>query len=374
MATALVGKKLIEHARKHGAQIGPVAIESMGEMGLGLVATKKLQAGRPFLTIPEKVWRPLSADEAYVQLRDKHPAFLEEIMYFAQRQDISMQARLLLVGSVSFVVHLLKEFANPSEMAALHLESMPKSVSVPLFWGNQQMEFLQSSPLIHKITERRQLIDSIYENAIAPHQKNMPEANLTPSNFSFAWSLLLSRALSDLKSRMPFALPPVLDMMNHTIVAPREENHGMCQHWFDHPNASFIVAPKQDVEPGTQLFISYGNLPNADLLRLYGFTIENNPNDSVDVFAPGPTGPTRVHCSVDGSIEFADDSPRIDSLTLQRTLMEALNAYGTSASDDEKFLASAPNPPRECVDAVRVRLGEKKSIQRALAKIQEGNK
>ena len=36
---------------------------------------------------------------------------------------------------------------------------------------------------------------------------------------------------------------------------------------------------------GEQVFINYGRYTNCHLLRLYGFTIENNPHDAIDIWA-----------------------------------------------------------------------------------------
>ncbi|GBG27145.1 Histone-lysine N-methyltransferase setd3 [Hondaea fermentalgiana] len=389
-------KRLLEQARTQGARVGSVTVESADGMGLGLVATRKLRAGQPVLRLPESLWRPLSADEAYVQLKDRHPALLDDLMDFAQAQDIPMQSRLLLVGSVCFVLHLLREIAAPSsEATALHLNAMPKSVSTPLFWDATQMARLQASPLVSKISERRQLIDSIFTHVVEPHVGAMPEANVTPSNFSFAWSLLLSRAISDLRSRMPFTLPPVLDMMNHVsaanasqissflphsalgseptaTVSPMSADvpQGKCQHWFDHLSSSFVVAPLQDVPEGSQLFISYGDLSNADLLRLYGFTMEANAFDGVDFLVSTPTGPARHRCRIDGSLEYPQDGPRVDPLTLERSLSRCLEAYESSARDDLSFLKTQVRASQDVIDATRVRLGEKQSLERALAALQ----
>lgn len=41
-----------------------------------------------------------------------------------------------------------------------------------------------------------------------------------------------------------------------------------------------------------QVFINYGPLPNNRLLRLYGFVLSSNPNDSYDiVLSTHPTAP-----------------------------------------------------------------------------------
>ena len=47
-----------------------------------------------------------------------------------------------------------------------------------------------------------------------------------------------------------------------------------------------MVSASRDLEVDAPLELSYGRLTNAELLRLYGFTLLENPDDSVSVPIP----------------------------------------------------------------------------------------
>ena len=73
-------------------------------------------------------------------------------------------------------------------------------------------------------------------------------------------------------------MAPLLDMMNYK---PGVNTVNRTQ------NQSFFSAEK-DYKEGEELFISYGEKPNYDLLFDYGFVIEENPFDYAIASIPMP--------------------------------------------------------------------------------------
>lgn len=67
---------------------------------------------------------------------------------------------------------------------------------------------------------------------------------------------------------------PLLDYINHdpspnVIARPHHDKVN---------DQSFVVIEAlQDIEPGSQLLMSYGNLANTHLIQKYGFTLPDNP-------------------------------------------------------------------------------------------------
>lgn len=67
---------------------------------------------------------------------------------------------------------------------------------------------------------------------------------------------------------------PLLDYINHdpspnVIARPHHDKVN---------DQSFIVIEAiKDIEPGEQMLMSYGNLPNSHLIQKYGFTLPDNP-------------------------------------------------------------------------------------------------
>jgi hypothetical protein len=78
---------------------------------------------------------------------------------------------------------------------------------------------------------------------------------------------------------------PVIDMFNHSPTS--KMSHVMSENGED-----FLLYSGQRWEAGSELFLSYGLLPNSRLMMLYGFAIYNNPHAGVDVWAAmDPSGP-----------------------------------------------------------------------------------
>ena len=80
-------------------------------------------------------------------------------------------------------------------------------------------------------------------------------------------------------------LAPFADMLNHSPDVKQ------C-HAYDPSTGDLSILAGKDYQVGDQLFIHYGPVPNNRLLRLYGFVIPNNPNDSYDlVLQTSPMAP-----------------------------------------------------------------------------------
>lgn len=76
---------------------------------------------------------------------------------------------------------------------------------------------------------------------------------------------------------------PVLDYVNHSQTPNCVINgfHDRVQ------DQSFVALQTiREVEPGEQLCISYGNLPNSHLVQKYGFTLHENSEKKVIMHVP----------------------------------------------------------------------------------------
>ncbi|PHH69475.1 hypothetical protein CDD83_5709 [Cordyceps sp. RAO-2017] len=63
-------------------------------------------------------------------------------------------------------------------------------------------------------------------------------------------------------------------------------------HAYDPKSGDLSILAAKDYQVGDQVFISYGSVPNNRLLRLYGFVLPDNPNDSYDlVLQTSPVAP-----------------------------------------------------------------------------------
>eukprot|EP00516_Mucochytrium_quahogii_P005896 CAMPEP_0203747048 /NCGR_PEP_ID=MMETSP0098-20131031/2299_1 /ASSEMBLY_ACC=CAM_ASM_000208 /TAXON_ID=96639 /ORGANISM=" , Strain NY0313808BC1" /LENGTH=366 /DNA_ID=CAMNT_0050635349 /DNA_START=1224 /DNA_END=2324 /DNA_ORIENTATION=- len=361
-----------------------VALKETKGMGMGVYATQAIPAGQVVLKIPLELWYPMSAGCAWTRLNDEEPKLCEDLIEFAKVNSRTNKTRSLLVGSASLIVHLLRELANKEAIATPHLDMIPKTLHVPLFWSDDKLARLQASPIVNKVERRRKLVYELYSQVIGPNAGSA----ITPPNFAWGWSLILSRAISNMKDQMPFAVVPMLDFFNHA--SEGEKQSGFCTHWFDHEEKAFMVQTLQAVEADDQLFISYGDLGNSELLRLYGFCLDKNPWNRVRVVPEGVENLT-IECNLNGSMSLDRlnneiDTPTLNSDQIARHLEYALSKYGTTVEADvieltqireQKALFKPVQPeatPSTCefqdiIDheqALLARIGEKRSIAACL--------
>lgn len=79
------------------------------------------------------------------------------------------------------------------------------------------------------------------------------------------------------------ALSPFFDMFNHDVKA--SVLHGLRPDPQYECGASLAIETQQGWKAGQEVMINYGPEPNSRLLMIYGFAIENNPYDCVDLWA-----------------------------------------------------------------------------------------
>lgn len=116
-----------------------------------------------------------------------------------------------------------------------------------------------------------------------------PEDRCTYQLFTRAHALVESRAF---KIDHEIILAPFADMANHRPPASAQRNlraRGWALDGAEEKGLELYVAGR-DVAPGEELCISYGALPNWQLLLHYGFALPDNPDERVVVSLELPDG------------------------------------------------------------------------------------
>lgn len=167
---------LVAHVNKYlPKQIGRAGIKRFGAVGYGVEALEQLNAGDEVVKIPWEVAQFLSADRAWAELQEQ--SFIPPLLRFTKNLPLNQLQEPQLVGGILLSMLLLRERASGE---SLHVRSIPDDLNVPIFWDQQQISELQSSPLVGVIQQRRGLIANIYEEVLRPC---CPE--VSPANF--AW-------------------------------------------------------------------------------------------------------------------------------------------------------------------------------------------
>jgi len=302
-----------------------IGVREFGGFGQGVVALRDVKAGDTLLKVPLEKWYPMSAGNAYDTYNLSRPDFCERLIQYSKKLDTPVIGKPLFVGSVLMMVQLLDLVDNSVGDVRDHVDSIPRNIDVPIFWPS--LDSVRGLPIERAILEQRQLILSTYSNVVEPEFEH-----ISAPKFAWAWTVLLSRAISNSKEQMPFSIAPVLDFFNH------ESNRsapGFCHHWFDHQKKEFVVSALNDVEADSQLFISYGALNNADLLRLYGFCLEDNRDDYVAIQMDTRSS---IRCTQQG-VEFNGmrDPDMTDSHILFQ-LEKTLAFYSTNWNHEENYV------------------------------------
>lgn len=116
-----------------------------------------------------------------------------------------------------------------------------------------------------------------------------PEDAFVYENYVWAYSVLFSRAVrldfpDDLDAEDIVALVPYIDLINHNPNSEsriRGVSEGASIPGVSEPERSVVVRADRYINKYEQIYISYGRKSNAQLLMLYGFSMERNTQDFV---------------------------------------------------------------------------------------------
>ena len=149
-----------------------------------------------------------------------------------------------------------------------YFDLLPKDYSnFPIFYKNNELEYLKGSPFYAQILEKKEDIKKDY-NKLCEH---LPDFN----QFSFfkfckARVLISSRIFGiSINSKKTDVLVPFADLLNHK--RPKQT-----QWFYDDNLESFVIQAIDDIKEGNEIFDSYGKKTNARFLLNYGFCLEEN--------------------------------------------------------------------------------------------------
>ncbi|OPB38473.1 hypothetical protein A0O28_0015780 [Trichoderma guizhouense] len=172
-----------------------------------------------------------------------------------------------------------------------HVAALPASYSSSIFFENDELEVCAGTSLYTITKQLEQRIEDDYRGLVMRvlglHPDLFPLDKFTIADYKWAlcsfWSRAMDFVLPDGKSLR--VLAPFADMLNHSPDVVQ------C-HAYDPLSGSLSVLAGKDYEVGDQVSIFYGSIPNNRLLRLYGFVMPDNPNDSYDlVLSTHPMAP-----------------------------------------------------------------------------------
>jgi hypothetical protein len=277
------GNVYLSEASSWGEAPHPMAIstETKDEItnessGRGLLARRDISDGDELLRIPLNLC--LTKQSARKALgKDVMPSEINEYLAIACQL---IHERFVLED---------ESFFKP------YMDVLPEvdEVNPTVAWPDEDLAFLEGSPVIAATKSLQMKLQREYDallggndGFIAKYPERFPAKHFTFEKWVWAFTMLFSRAirLRSLKQGETLALVPYADLINHSpfssaYIDARENGDWL----FKSGDEEVILYADRAYKRMEQIYISYGQKSNAELLLLYGFAVERNPFNSVDV-------------------------------------------------------------------------------------------
>ncbi|VVT45674.1 uncharacterized protein SAPINGB_P000834 [Magnusiomyces paraingens] len=163
-----------------------------------------------------------------------------------------------------------------------YLRTLPTNyANMPISWPTEHIP----KDLRASVTLQRRTLASDYDTVCGAIRRSFPDSTIQqPSRALFQWAWLTVNTRSLYIAVTPHAstnltLAPAIDLLNHTA----EPHRASSMRWDRLRGMTIYSGPGVEYGPGDEVCITYGHHPNAFLLREYGFVLDGNPHDSVDL-------------------------------------------------------------------------------------------
>jgi len=168
-----------------------------------------------------------------------------------------------------------------------------EEVNPTFTWKDEDLAFLEGSPVVAATRSLQMKLRREYDallggedGLIAKFPDRFPKEHFTFENWEWAFTMLFSRAirLRNLRVGERLAMVPYADLINHSAFSQAFIDARESGDWlFKNGEEEVILYADRGYRQMEQIYISYGQKSNAELLLLYGFALERNPYNSVDV-------------------------------------------------------------------------------------------
>lgn len=196
---------------------------------------------------------------------------------------------------LAIALHLIHERYNTKDKSFWqpYLDILPETSDVnPTFlWSDADLAYLAGSPVVAATISLQRKLEREYDdlltnNLMVKYPDRFPPDAFSLDHWKWAFCILFSRAirLRSLVQGERLALVPYADLINHSPFSQAYIDARQSGDWlFKTGEEEVILYADRAYRRMDQVYISYGPKSNADLLLLYGFAVERNPFNSVDV-------------------------------------------------------------------------------------------
>eukprot|EP00635_Sarcinochrysidales_sp_CCMP3193_P002732 CAMPEP_0118908752 /NCGR_PEP_ID=MMETSP1166-20130328/11617_1 /TAXON_ID=1104430 /ORGANISM="Chrysoreinhardia sp, Strain CCMP3193" /LENGTH=509 /DNA_ID=CAMNT_0006848151 /DNA_START=173 /DNA_END=1702 /DNA_ORIENTATION=+ len=175
-----------------------------------------------------------------------------------------------------------------------YLDVLPSVADIaPAFAWDDDLRCLEGSPCLKATESMKKKLRDEYLAAFSDDDDDDEEISLSNSSivsfgdWEWAFAILFSRAIRlSSGSQELLALVPYVDFINHSPFSSSYvglEDAPPRMPWDPVLEDHVVLYADRSYKKFEQIFISYGPKSNSDLLLLYGFALERNPFNSVNV-------------------------------------------------------------------------------------------
>jgi SET domain-containing protein 6 len=179
------------------------------------------------------------------------------------------------------IVTIMWEFTYSESLWRPYLDILPLSLNTPLFWNNEDLEWLKGTDVEKMIGYER--IKSDFEEKVIPFLDAFPDHfDKNIHNFEMYRRFgSIVMAYSFTKPDGEIVMMPMADMLNHKTGF---NNARLFIQNESSENSPYEMKAISNISKGSEIFNTYGDLGNSDLLRKYGFVDGlDNPHNIVTI-------------------------------------------------------------------------------------------
>lgn len=244
--------------------------------GRGLLARRSINDGDELLKIPMNLC---------ITRRSARTALGKDALQEGINEYLAMACQLIhekyVLGEKSFYAPYMGVLPEVEE------------VNPTFTWKDEELDFLQGSPVVAATKSLQMKLKREYDDLLGGKGRliekfpdRFPKEHFTYENWVWAFTMLFSRAirLRNLQVGERLAMVPYADLINHSAFSQAFIDARESGDWlFKNGDEEVILYADRGYRQMEQIYISYGQKSNAELLLLYGFALERNPYNSVDV-------------------------------------------------------------------------------------------
>jgi len=191
------------------------------------------------------------------------------------------------------IAYLVREKHRADSEIGPYLDVLPKDFSNhPIMWDEKTLNLTAGTGIDLRTQNTKRRLQSHYQSLSTQLQMAYEFPSFTWDDFLWAYLVVQTRSwnLAVEDGARDIILAPYADMLNHKPNA----GHGNLNDL-----TTFEIPATEDYQVGQEVFDSYGRKCNLDLLSGYGFVLEDNNEDYMDVSTVLPeakgSNQTRVH-------------------------------------------------------------------------------